>query len=52
MKIHIKRQLDNPGHTNWNIADHPEWLVLELILDMMIRPIQIKIAYEMINPKS
>lgn len=38
---HLNRELDNPGHTNWSPKQNIGWIVLELGMDMMIRPIQV-----------
>ena len=52
MKVALTREIENKGHENWSPKEHPEWLLLELGLDLLIRPIQVEIAKEMISPKS
>ncbi|XP_075251315.1 uncharacterized protein LOC142343786 [Convolutriloba macropyga] len=48
--FHLVRELKNPGHTNWVPRDHVEWLILEVENDFMIRPVQVDIALQMLNP--
>lgn len=45
----LKSELENPGHENWSPVEYPEWLILELELDIMIRPIQVSVAHQMIS---
>ncbi|KAI9655790.1 MAG: hypothetical protein M1821_005225 [Bathelium mastoideum] len=42
----------NPGHSNWNPCDHPDWLLLEIDSDILIRPIQVEVARETAFPSS
>lgn len=46
----LKSELSNIGHTNWNVDNHPEWLLFELENNILIRPQQIDIARLMIQP--
>ncbi|KAH7346369.1 hypothetical protein BKA65DRAFT_537048 [Rhexocercosporidium sp. MPI-PUGE-AT-0058] len=48
----ILNELANAGHTNWDPEDYPEWLLLELENNILIRPEQAQIANEMIDPQS
>ncbi|KAK0121151.1 hypothetical protein ONS96_011330 [Cadophora gregata f. sp. sojae] len=48
----ILTELTNGGHTNWDPEDFPEWLLLELENNLLIRPEQAQIAREMIEPQS
>ncbi|TLD09799.1 hypothetical protein PspLS_11577 [Pyricularia sp. CBS 133598] len=50
--LELKREIDNPGHTNWDAADHPEWLLLEVESNLLIRPVQTTIANEMAVERS
>lgn len=43
-------ELNNPGHQGWEPMDHPDWLLLEVESNIMIRPVQAQIAQEMISP--
>jgi hypothetical protein len=48
----ILNELTNEGHTNWDPMALPEWLLLEVENNIIIRPEQAQIAREMINPRS
>ncbi|XP_065660133.1 uncharacterized protein LOC136084025 isoform X2 [Hydra vulgaris] len=45
----LSRELRNLGHENWIPSSNPEWLILELEGNFLIRPIQIDIAQSMLN---
>lgn len=45
----LKREQDNPGHTNWSPKEYPEWLLIELELDIMIRDVQVDVARRMMS---
>ncbi|CAL8123847.1 unnamed protein product [Orchesella dallaii] len=45
----LRKELDNAGHVNWSPKEFPEWLLLELELDVMIRPVQVDVARQMMN---
>lgn len=40
------------GHSNWNPRDYPEWLLLEIDNNILIRPIQVEVAMAIISPTS
>ncbi|KAF5027163.1 hypothetical protein F66182_736 [Fusarium sp. NRRL 66182] len=42
----------NKGHSNWSPNDYPDWLLLEIESNMMIRPVQIDVALATISPES
>ncbi|KAI1056515.1 hypothetical protein LB507_002185 [Fusarium sp. FIESC RH6] len=42
----------NVGHSNWSPEEYPDWLLLEIESDMMIRPVQIDVALATISPES
>jgi hypothetical protein len=44
--------LKNPGRQGWSAADYPTWLLLEIENDITIRPLQAKVAIEMMAPES
>ncbi|KAL5318845.1 hypothetical protein ACEPPN_013912 [Leptodophora sp. 'Broadleaf-Isolate-01'] len=48
----ILSELANGGHTNWDPEEYPEWLLLEVENNILIRPEQAQIASEMIDPQS
>ncbi|KAF3484464.1 uncharacterized protein GIQ15_03788 [Arthroderma uncinatum] len=45
-------ELQNPGHVGWEPMQYPDWLLLEIENDMLIRPVQAQVALEMISPSS
>ncbi|KAH8798597.1 hypothetical protein F5884DRAFT_687263 [Xylogone sp. PMI_703] len=45
-------ELQNPGHEDWDPMHHPEWLLLEVENNILIRREQAQIAEEMMNPSS
>lgn len=46
------KELQNPGHMNWDPEDQPDSLLLEIESDLMIREVQEQIATHMRSPKS
>lgn len=42
----------NLGHTNWKPQDHPDWLLLEIDSNFLIRPGQVDVALATISPAS
>ena len=45
-------EMENDGHRGWDIADWPDWLLIEIEGDFLIRAIQARVALEMIRPSS
>lgn len=50
--VELLNELSNPGHEDWEPLDHPEWLLLEIENNILIRRVQAQIAREMISPSS
>ncbi|KAJ8128034.1 hypothetical protein O1611_g5602 [Lasiodiplodia mahajangana] len=48
----LMKELNNPGHENWDPYEYPESLLLELENDILIRGAQEQIAAQMRNPRS
>jgi len=42
----------NAGHTNWKPEEYPDWLLLEIESDILIRPAQVDVALATISPAS
>ncbi|KAL4903827.1 hypothetical protein BDW74DRAFT_185914 [Aspergillus multicolor] len=42
----------DPGHINWNPAEFPDWILLEIDANIQIRQGQVTVAMEMISPSS
>lgn len=43
---------ENQGHSNWHPAEHPEWLLLEIDNDLLIRQSQVDVARAIVVPSS
>ncbi|KAH8725994.1 hypothetical protein GQ44DRAFT_771576 [Phaeosphaeriaceae sp. PMI808] len=51
-RTRLQEELSNDGHENWNPLDYPDWLLLEIDSDIMIRKDQIEVARAIIAPES
>lgn len=45
-------ELGNPGHQGWNPIHYPDWLLLEIENNILIRQVQAQIAQQMMSPSS
>lgn len=45
-------ELENVGHLNWRPDQYPDWLLLEIEADLLIRPGQVDVAMATISPPS
>ncbi|EXJ58525.1 hypothetical protein A1O7_05951 [Cladophialophora yegresii CBS 114405] len=45
-------ELKNHGHTNWDPEKYPDWLLLEIDTNILIRPVQADVAFQVISPAS
>ncbi len=45
-------ELDNDGHDGWEVEKWPDWLLIEIENDFLIRPVQARVALEMIQPST
>ena len=48
----FKHELSNIPHTNWIPSDYLPWLILELEMNLTIRPIQVDVAQHMMQRKN
>jgi len=48
----LRREVENEAHDAWDISAHPEWLLLEVQNDLLIRPVQVHVAEAMLQPKN
>jgi hypothetical protein len=46
----LEENFETEGHSNWNPLKYPEWLLLEIDSNMLIRPIQVEVAHAIISP--
>ena len=51
-KKKLTDEYSNPGHTNWNPEDCPDWLLLEVDANILIRASQVDVANATISPAS
>ncbi|CBX97993.1 hypothetical protein LEMA_P094020.1 [Plenodomus lingam JN3] len=48
----LSEELGNSGHGNWNPLEWPDWLLLEIDSDILIRQEQVDVAHAIIAPES
>lgn len=48
----VEEALRNAGHQNWDPLQRPDWLLMELECDLLIRPEQVQVANAIISPSS
>jgi hypothetical protein len=48
----LRENQELQAHSNWRPLDHPEWLLLEIDNNLLIRPSQIDVARAIISPAS
>ncbi|KAL8922139.1 MAG: hypothetical protein Q9208_005334 [Pyrenodesmia sp. 3 TL-2023] len=48
----LYKEAENPGRLHWSADERPDWLLLEIENDLLIRPMQARVALEMIAPSS
>ncbi|KAL8627825.1 hypothetical protein Q9189_006473 [Teloschistes chrysophthalmus] len=46
------KEIENPGQLEWNARERPDWLLIEIENDFLIRPVQVRVALEMIQPSN
>lgn len=46
------QEMANPGQSGWSAYVRPDWLLTEIQNDFLIRPVQVRVAMEMIAPLS
>ena len=48
----LREEQRNPGHGNWDPIDYPDWLLLEIDANNVIRKEQVDVALATISPAS
>ncbi|KAI9742779.1 MAG: hypothetical protein M1818_003508 [Claussenomyces sp. TS43310] len=48
----LLEELRSKGHTNWRPLDHPDWLLIEIDSNILIRSEQVEVAHAIISPAS
>lgn len=51
-ETHLREELANVGHRNWSPLDLPDWLLLEIDSNILIRGEQIDVANAIVTPES
>ncbi|KAL8669967.1 MAG: hypothetical protein Q9168_005470 [Polycauliona sp. 1 TL-2023] len=46
------QELGNAGQCGWSAYERPDWLLMEIQNDFLIRPVQVSVAMEMVEPSS
>jgi len=49
-RAELERELSNSGRVGWDAVSHPDWLLIELESNLLIRQVQAEIASEMLAP--
>ena len=48
----LREEQENAGHCNWQPIEHPDWLLLEIDANILIRHDQVEVALATISPAS
>ncbi|EMD69950.1 hypothetical protein COCSADRAFT_342034 [Bipolaris sorokiniana ND90Pr] len=48
----VQDEWGNEGHTNWDPLNHPDWLLLEIDGDVLLREEQVDVALATVSPPS
>ena len=51
-RAELERELSSSGRIGWDAVSHPDWLLIELESNLLIRQVQAEIASEMLAPRS
>jgi hypothetical protein len=51
-RAELARELSNSGRVGWDPMSHPDWLLIELESNILVRQVQAEIASEMLAPSS
>ena len=51
-RAELERELSNSGRIGWDAMSHPDWLLIELESNILVRQVQADIASEMLAPSS
>ncbi|KAI9773044.1 MAG: hypothetical protein M1835_006205 [Candelina submexicana] len=50
--VGFQKEIESPGREGWSSEEYPDWLLIELENDLSIRPLQARVAAEMISPST
>ena len=51
-RVEYEKEVHNDGKSGWNPLENPDWLLVELESNLLIRQVQAEIAMEMLQPSS
>ena len=51
-RAELERELSNSGRIGWDAMSHPDWLLIEVESNILVRQVQAEIASEMLAPSS
>jgi len=51
-RTELERELSNSGRIGWDAMSYPDWLLIELETNILVRQVQAEIAIEMLAPSS
>ena len=51
-RAEYEREINNDGQSGWDSLENPDWLLVELESNLLIRQVQAEIATEMLEPGS
>ena len=46
-----RKEMENNGDQVWDAMMYPDWLLIQLDADILIRPVQAQVAKEMMSPR-
>ena len=51
LKSEYRKEMENNGGQGWDAMMYPDWLLIQLDADILIRPVQALVANEMMSPR-
>ena len=51
LKSEYRKEMENNGSQGWDAMMYPDWLLIQLDADILIRPVQALVAKEMMSPR-
>ena len=52
LRAEYRQEIENSGGRGWDMLMYPDWLLIQLDADILIRPVQALVAKEMMAPSS
>jgi hypothetical protein len=51
-KRRLVEEYNHTGHSNWRPLERPEWLLLEIDNNILLRQAQVDVAHAIVSPSS